>query len=228
MALIAAAAALCMLFAACAGVPASEESASASAGASGRADAKETTAEVSSDRSAAETGAGEDALDALEPRALVAYFSATGRTKEAAEGIAEAIHAELFQIVPAEPYTADDLDYGDEDSRTTREVSEDARPAIESEPRNIRQYDVVYLGYPIWWGEAPPIIRTFLDENDLSGMKVVPFCTSGSTGIAGSEAALKSEYPDIDWQEGMRIADPSQELTMSEWSDELGFWPFGE
>lgn len=209
--------------------PASPD-ASAAAGAAASADTpQETASDAPADSaSATDTDSGSSGLDVLEPRALVAYFSATGRTKQAADAIARTIHAELFEIKPKEPYTADDLDYTSDSSRSTTEIRENARPAIAEEPVDIRQYDVVYLGYPIWGGQAPPIIRTFLDSNDLSGMKVVPFCTSGSTGISRSEDTLKEEYPDIDWQEGVRIANPEEAVNISEWSDDLGFWPFGE
>lgn len=217
-------AALVMLMSLLVACSAAEE---ASAAPSASAVQQETAAAAASEENSAPAQAGHDLLG--EHPALVAYFSATGRTRQAAEGIAQQIGAELFEIEPEEHYTEADLDYGNDDSRSSQEVrDESSRPAIAREPEDIRQYEVVYLGYPIWWGKAPPIIRTFLDANDLAGMKVVPFCTSGSSGITESEDALRSEYPDIDWQKGMRIADPAGELKMSEWVDELGLWPFGE
>lgn len=162
-----------------------------------------------------------------EHKALVAYFSATGNTKTAAESIAETLDAALFEIVPAQPYSSEDLEYTDDTTRATVEQrDENARPEIKDEPEDIRQYDAVYLGYPIWWGSAPRIIYTFLEQNDLSGMKVIPFCTSGSTGIESSEEELRKAFPDIDWQPGERITD--SDIKMSEWADELGFWPFGD
>lgn len=208
-----------MVMASCSDVPAERNSPEA-------AETAENTA-LASETSAADTPEPEAGVIPVPHKALVAYFSATGNTREAAESIAEAIDGVLFEIVPAEPYTSEDLQYQDESTRATVEQhDESARPAIKSEPEDIRQYDVVYLGYPIWWGSAPRIIYTFLESNDLSGMKVVPFCTSGSTGISGSEEELRAQFPDIDWQPGERIT--GSDVNMAEWSDELGFWPFGD
>lgn len=214
---------ICAMLAACAASPALQESGTAELSTAGAAE----TASVSPSSTVTEELQSVN----LMPRALVAYCSFTGRTKLAAEAIADATGGELFQIEPAEPYTKADLDYNNSESRSSLEIAGSAAlPEIASQPQDIRQYNVVYLGYPIWWNDAPPIIRAFLDDNAaaLAGMKVVPFCTSGSSGIEHSAEQLRAEYPDIDWQQGERIADPSGELHMSEWSDELGFWPFGE
>ena len=160
-------------------------------------------------------------------KALVAYFSNTGNTQRAAQSIAESLDAVLFEIEPVEPYTEADTATDNDSARAAAEQGDDtARPAIKPGPEDIRQYDVVYLGYPIWWNSAPRVIYTFLDENNLAGMKVVPFCTSGGSGIENSENELKAAFPDIDWQAGERIM--GSEVKMAEWTDELGFWPFGD
>ena len=116
----------------------------------------------------------------------VIYFSATGTTKRVAELIKKATDGDLIEIVPKDKYTDADLNYGNDDSRATKEQNDpSARPEIKNSI-NIDNYDVIFLGYPIWWGDVPKIILTFLDSNDLDSKIVIPFCTSGSTGISSS------------------------------------------
>lgn len=122
-----------------------------------------------------------------EKKILVAYFSATNTTKGVAENLADGIGADLYEIVPETPYTDADLNYKDNNSRTTIEMNDpDARPVISSSVENMEQYDVIFLGYPIWWGDAPMAVYSFLESYDLSGKTIIPFCTSGGTGISGS------------------------------------------
>ncbi len=110
---------------------------------------------------------------------LVAYFSATGTTEQVAKRLAEAIQADVFEIQPAEKYSAPDLDWNDKQSRSTKEMHDKSyRPAIAKKVENMEQYDVLYLGFPIWWFVAPTIINTFLEGYDLSGKTIVPFATS--------------------------------------------------
>lgn len=135
---------------------------------------------------------------------LVLYFSATGNTKTLAEKIAAAAGADLVEIVPQSPYTSDDLNYNQDTCRANEEITADARPAIEPLPVEVAQYDVILLGYPIWWGQCPPVVRTFLDTYDLAGKTIMPFCTSGSSGIAGSLDKIRELAPDSTITEGFR------------------------
>lgn len=148
---------------------------------------------------------------------LVAYFSATGTTKAAAETIAESLGADIYEISPEEPYTEEDLDYNDYSSRATLEMNDpSARPAISGQVENMEQYDVLFLGYPIWWGDAPRIIWTFVESYDLSGKTIVPFCTSGSSGIDTSAEGLKALAEAARWLPGRRLNGSSTE-DISQW-----------
>ncbi len=156
--------------------------------------------------------------EAVRPRVLVAYFSATGVTRSLAESAAEVLKADLVEIVPRSPYTADDLDYGDASSRSSREQGDaDARPAISGRVENMEDYDVVLLGYPIWHGQAPRILCTFLESYDLTGKKIVPFCTSQSSGIGSSDANLHAFAERADWTPGKRFAGDASQLEVEEW-----------
>lgn len=152
------------------------------------------------------------------PRVLVAYFSATGVTRSLAENAAAALNADLYEIVPQRPYTAGDLDYGDPSSRSSREQGDaDARPAISGCVENMEDYDVVLLGYPIWHGQAPRILCTFLESYDLTGKLIVPFCTSQSSGIGSSDANLHAFAERADWTPGKRFAGDASQLEVEEW-----------
>lgn len=135
-------------------------------------------------------------------KTLVAYFSATGTTAHAAQQIAKETGGELYEITPAQPYTAADLDWNDKQSRSSVEMNDPkSRPALKAKKADIGSYDTVYLGYPIWWGVAPRIINTFIESHDLRGKRVLPFATSGGSGIERSVEELKAAYPDIVWGE---------------------------
>lgn len=122
---------------------------------------------------------------------LVAYFSPTGTTAKAAQAVADAVGADMFEIKPAVPYTAADLDWMDSRSRSTLEMKDDSsRPAIAEKCASMAEYDVVYLGFPIWWYVAPTIVNTFLESCDLTGKTVVPFATSGGSGMGSTNKAL--------------------------------------
>lgn len=143
----------------------------------------------------------------MEEKILVAYFSCTGNTKAVAEKIAEITGGELYEIVPAEPYTSADLNYNDDNCRANREMNDpSSRPAIGSGEIDISAYDTVILGYPIWWGTCPRIIGTFLDTYDLSGKTVLPFCTSGGSGVSESVSDIKAVEPGADVREGLRVS----------------------
>ncbi len=156
-------------------------------------------------------------------KVLVAYFSATNTTKKIAGYIADGLDADLYEIVPEQPYTSADLNYGDSSSRTTIEMNDpDARPAISGKVADMAQYDIVFVGYPIWWGEAPRIISTFLESYDFSGKTIVPFCTSGSSGIGSSAANLRTLTKGADWLAGRRFSGSASRSTVIEWVNGLG------
>ncbi len=136
---------------------------------------------------------------------LVAYFSASGVTKSIAEKIADENGYDLFEIKPVEPYTAADLDYMDKQSRSTIEMNDKSfRPPI-VESCDVSGYDIVVIGFPVWWYTAPTIINTFIESVDLSGKTIKAFCTSGGSGIDGCVSDLQNSYPDLDFAKGMRF-----------------------
>ena len=136
-------------------------------------------------------------------KVLVAYFSASGVTKGAAEQLAAVAGADLHEIKPAQPYTDADLDWRDKQSRSTIEMKDkNSRPAITDKLANMQEYDVVYVGFPIWWYTAPTIINTFLESYDFKGKTVIPFATSGGSSIKKACEDLKVAYPNIIWKEG--------------------------
>ncbi len=142
----------------------------------------------------------------------IIYFSATGTTRKVAEYIEELTDGDLIEIVPKEKYTDDDLKYNNSNSRATKEQNDSSvRPEI-SNSIDTDSYDVIYLGYPIWWGDAPRIILTFLDGHDLSGKTVIPFCTSGSSGIDTSVNYFKNNYKNINWLDGKRLVTLQSEV----------------
>ena len=137
---------------------------------------------------------------------LVAYFSATNTTEGVAEHIANGLNADLYEIVPEDPYTEADLNYNDNNSRTTIEMNDpNARPAISGSVENMEQYDIIFVGYPIWWGEAPRIVSTFMESYDFSGKTIVPFCTSGGSGIGSSASNLERLTSGATWLDGRRL-----------------------
>lgn len=159
-------------------------------------------------------------------KVLVAYFSATGTTKGVAEHIANGLRADIYEIIPEEPYTDADLDYSDNNSRSTIEMNDEAsRPAISGSVENMEQYDIVFIGYPIWWGEAPRIVSTFVESYDFSGKTVVPFCTSGGSGVGSSAANLEQLTSGATWMEGHRLNGSDSQDTVMEWVNGLGLHP---
>ena len=133
-------------------------------------------------------------------KTLIAYFSATGTTKAAAERFATELNADLFEIAPEVPYTAADLDWRDKTSRSTLEMQDKAsRPAIAAKCDNIAQYDTVWIGFPVWWYTAPTIVNTFIEAHDLSGKVLNVFATSGGSDVVDSYNDLKNAYPQYQW-----------------------------
>ena len=153
---------------------------------------------------------------------IVVYFSATGTTKGVAERIASVTNADIFELIPAEPYSDADLDWNDKNSRTTIEMNDSkARPAIANDTVDLDSYTTVYIGYPIWWGQEPRILDTFAEAYDLSGITVVPFCTSGSSGIGTSVRQLSELAGGADWTEGRRFETNASEEDINNWAAEM-------
>ena len=156
---------------------------------------------------------------------LVVYYSATGSTEKVAGYIADALNADTFAITPAEPYTSDDLNWRDTDSRVSREHDDPALRTVELESASVENwdsYDTVFIGYPIWWGEAPRIVSTFVESYDFSGKTVVPFCTSGGSGMGSSGANLEELTSGATWMEGHRLNGSDSQDTVMEWVNSLG------
>ena len=153
---------------------------------------------------------------------LVAYFSATGTTARAAQTLARVTGGELFAIVPQEAYTGADLDWHDKQSRSSVEMNDPkARPALKGKKEGMDGYDVVFIGYPIWWDAAPRIINTFIESHGLKGKRLIPFATSGGSGIAQSVKALRKQYPDLKWEDG-RLLNRAGEADVRRWAEQLG------
>lgn len=156
---------------------------------------------------------------------LVVYYSATGNTEEAANMIADAAGGDLFELEPADPYTDEDLDWTNDDSRVTQEYeNEDQRDVelVSTTVDNWDSYDTVFIGYPIWWGIAAWPVDSFVENNDFTGKKVIPFCTSASSGIGDSGNLLADLAGTGDWQEGQRFSSSPDEAEVQEWVNGLG------
>ena len=153
---------------------------------------------------------------------LVVYFSATGNTRGVAERTAELAGADIVEIIPAEPYTDEDLNYSDGTSRATVEQNTpDARPEI-AEEISLDGYSTVFLGFPIWWGDAPKIMSTFVESHDFTGITVIPFCTSGSSDIGRSDDALAELAGSGNWLQGRRFPGSVTDDELKAWIDEMG------
>ena len=154
-------------------------------------------------------------------KVLIAYFSATGTTKKIAEYAADAASADLYEIVPAEPYTADDLNYNVSNCRANAEMNDpSSRPEISGGVTNMADYDIVFIGYPIWWGEAPRIVSTFIESYDFSGNSVVTFSTSGGSGH--NDRSIKELASGANWVTGARLKSNSSQSDVADWINGLG------
>ena len=166
-----------------------------------------------------DSGSGEDGM---EGGVLVAYFSATGNTEEIALHLQNILDADLYEIVPEVPYTDEDLNYSNDSCRANQEQNDPAaRPAITDPLEHPEDYDVVFLGYPIWWGQAPKVIYTFLESCDLGDATIVPFCTSGSSGIGSSAEGLQALAPNANWLSGQRFSGSASQDTVASWIEGL-------
>ena len=186
---------------------------------------EETTspADTSTDTAAPEDSGGDTAANS--GNVLVVYYSATGNTETVANYIAEATGGDIFEITPAEPYTSDDLNWSDENSRVTREHEDESLRDVElttTQVENWDSYDTVFLGYPIWWGIAAWPVDGFVEANDFTGKMVIPFCTSSSSGLGESGELLAELAASGDWQEGQRFRSSVSQEDVNEWVDSLG------
>lgn len=159
----------------------------------------------------------------METKTLVVYFSATGTTKPLAEYAAEILNADLYEIVPEDPYTEEDLAYYTNGRADQEQNDASARPAISGGVENMEEYDTILLGYPVWHGQAPRIVSTFLESYDFSGKTIIPFCTSHSSGIGSSADSLHHLCSDsTEWLEGRRFEGGTSKATMEEWLNDTG------
>ena len=158
-------------------------------------------------------------------KTLVVYYSASGNTKRVAEDIAEAVSADLFEIVPTEVYTSDDLNWTNADSRVSREHDDESLrdvPLTTTEVPDWDSYDTVFIGYPIWWGQTPKIVYTFLENYDLSGKTVIPFATSGGSGMGGEDILKAACSKDTKWLPGKRLSSRESAASVQKWVESLG------
>lgn len=148
----------------------------------------------------------------MSKKILVAVFSASGVTKHVGEEIARISGGDFFEIIPKEIYTSDDLNWTNKSSRSSVEMNDSsARPEIANTVADMDDYDTVIIGFPIWWGFAPRIIETFLESYDFSGKTIIPFCTSGGSGVGRSDTALhKNVNGDVKWAKGVQINRPNE------------------
>ena len=171
----------------------------------------------------AETGSSEaEAAPEAHSDVLVAYFSATGTTKGVAERIASVTGGDLYEILAAQPYSADDLNYNDRSSRSTKEQNDKSvRPEIGSADISLDGYTTIYLGFPIWWGEEPRILDTFVEKYSFDGITVIPFCTSGGSGIGRSGPNMEALAGSGTWLDGKRFSGSVSEEELLSWTESL-------
>lgn len=187
----------------------------------------EASSEISSEApSSSEVGSeAAESEDASGSNVLVVYYSATGNTAEVAQYIADSTGGDLFEIQPVEPYTDDDLNWSDDNSRVSQEHADESLRDVElvaDTVDNWDQYDTVFIGYPIWWGIAAWPVDGFVEANDFSGKTVIPFCTSSSSGLGQSGELLADMAGTGDWQEGQRFSSGASQEDVQSWIEELG------
>lgn len=160
-----------------------------------------------------------------EGKTLVVYFSATGNTERVAEAIAEATGGDLFELEPAEPYTDEDLNYSDDNSRVSKEYADESLRTVELAAATVEgfdEYQNIFIGYPVWWRIAAWPVDTFVEANDFTGKTVIPFCTSASSGLGESGELLAELAGTGDWQEGMRFRSGASDEDVAAWVESLG------
>ena len=202
--------------------PAQEETAEPAAEETANTEAEET--ENKEEANPAEETASTENQEEPAPAkdVLVVYFSCTGTTKDVAEKIASITDADLYEIKAAVEYTEADLDWNDSDSRTTHEQDDPSvRPEIGSDPVSLEGYSTIYIGYPIWWGEEPRIMDTFVESLSFEGIRMIPFCTSSSSGMGRSGKNLAENAGSGDWQDGKRFGAGASEDEIRSWIDSM-------
>ncbi len=166
-----------------------------------------------------QTSSSNNAQNPKEMKTLVAYFSASGVTKGVAQKLAEVAGADLHEITPEKRYTDADLDWHNKQSRSSVEMADkSSRPAITNKLENMTDYDVIYVGFPIWWYTAPTIINTFMESYDFKGKTVIPFATSGGSTIEQACKDLKAAYPDVNWKDG-KLLNNATATDLQKWVD---------
>lgn len=211
---VAGASAAALLLASCSGNSASSVS-SSSAASSAASSVAASSAAASSEAASTVTTTG---------KTLVVYFSATGTTEGVAQAIADAVGADLFKVVPSDPYTSDDLNWTNNDSRVSREHNDEGLRAVALESTDVDgwdDYDTVFIGYPIWWGIAAWPMSSFVAVNDFTGKTVIPFCTSVSSGIGQSGELLAELAGTGSWLDGQRFSRGSSEADIASWVNGL-------
>ena len=149
---------------------------------------------------------------------LVTYFSASGETKRVAEKIASITNGDLFEIEPKEKYTNADLDWTNKQSRSSVEMKNKSfRPEIKENSLDISSYDTILIGFPIWWGVCPTVVNTFIESKDFTGKTLIPFCTSGGSGMSYAENDLRKTYPNYNWKEGKRLTGRENNEDLKNW-----------
>lgn len=185
--------------------------------------ASEASSEISSEAPSSSQAQAEDTGSGSS--VLVVYYSATGNTEQVAQYIADSTGGDLFEIQPVEPYTDDDLNWTDDNSRVSQEHADESLRDVElvaDTVDNWDQYDTVFIGYPIWWGIAAWPVDGFVEANDFSGKTVIPFCTSSSSGLGESGQLLADMAGTGDWQEGRRFRSGASQEDVQSWIEELG------
>ncbi len=202
----------------------SQETKSTTTQASSETTEAATTAAATDTEETTQTSAG-TTTDSETGKTLVVYFSATGSTKTVANYIAETAGVDLFELEPVEPYTDEDLNYNDSNSRVSREHDNESLRDVELvkvTPDNWDSYDTILIGYPIWWGGAAWPVDNFVKGNDFSGKTVIPFCTSASSGMGQSDSQLAQMAGTGTWQEGQRFSSGASASEVQDWVNSLG------
>lgn len=197
---------------------------SSGAPSSSESSAPETSVPQATSESDETSSVGSENTDADTSKTLVVYFSASGNTEEAANYIAQITGGDLFELKPADPYTNDDLNWTDDNSRVSQEYYDESLRDVEltsDTVENWDSYDTVLIGYPIWWGIAAWPVNTFVKANDFTGKTVIPFCTSASSGLGQSGDLLAELAGTGDWQDGHRFRSSVSEADVQEWLDGL-------
>lgn len=182
-----------------------------------------TSSTASSDKSS-DTTSENNSDKTSNGKILVVYYSATGSTKAVAQTIADTANADLFEITPVAPYTSDDLNWTDDNSRVSVEHNDESKRDVEltkTTPDNWEQYDTVFVGYPIWWGIAAWPVNNFINGNDFSGKTVIPFCTSASSGLGESGSLLAEMAGTGNWQDGERFSSGASSDDVANWVNGL-------